>query len=125
MFRTILFTVSGTIALAIGTLALAFPRALLTSKGVTITPAVVVWVREVGVQIVSLGVVALTVRSEPDSPAMRAILVGNALVQLGLFPIELLAWRDGTITKPGGVIPNSVLHLVLGAAFSSLAWTVS
>lgn len=122
MNRTILFTVSGGIALAVGFFALAFPRALLTSKGVNITPAVVVWVREVGVQILSLGVVALMVRSEPDSPAMRAILVGNALVQLGLFPIEILALREGTITKVGGIVPNSILHLVLGGAFSWFAW---
>ena len=77
--------------------------------------------REVGVNIFALGVMAALMRAQPPSPALRAFLAGNAVVQLGLLPIELFAWRDGTLTELSGVVPNSVLHAVLGATFVVLA----
>jgi hypothetical protein len=32
-----------------------------------------------------------------------------------LLPIELLAYRRGSLTKLSGVLPNSVLHVLLGS----------
>jgi hypothetical protein len=121
MNRTRLLTFSAVVAVAVGLFALGLPRALLASKGVAPSPAAVVWVREVGVLILSLGVMAWMVRREPDSVAMRAILVANAIVHLGLFPIEIAAFHDGVITAASGILPNSVLHVALGTAFALLA----
>lgn len=109
------------VALAVGLFAMAGPVALLESKGATVSTAAVVWVREVGVNIFALGVMSFLMRTHPASPTLRAFLVGNAVVQLGLLPIELLAWRAGTLTEVSGVIPNSVLHVVLGTTFAVLA----
>ncbi len=117
-----LLTVAGFIALAVGTFALLAPVALLRSKGAAVSPAAVVWVREVGVSIFALGVMSLLMRNQPASPTLRAFLVGNAVVQFGLFPIELAAWFDGTITELSGIVPNSVLHLVLGTAFAATSF---
>ena len=114
-------TLVGFIALAVGSLALLLPVHLLASKGAAPAPATVVWVREVGVNIFALGVMSMLMRGHAPSPTLRAFLVGNAVVQLGLLPIELLAWRDGTLTEVSGIIPNSVLHAVLGATFVVLA----
>jgi hypothetical protein len=115
-------TFAGVIALAVGTMALGFPQVLLASKGVVIGPAVVVWVREVGVALLAIGVMAMLVRRAPDSAAVRAFLVGNAVLQAGLFPIEIAAYQAGTITLLSGVVPNSVLHLLLASGFSWFAW---
>ncbi len=114
-------TVVGSIALAVGALALSSPLQLLASKGAAPSPATVVWVREVGVNILALGVMSLLMRRHAPSPTLRAFFAGNAVVQLGLLPIELLAWRDGTLTQLAGVMPNSVLHAVLGVTFVVLA----
>ena len=43
---------------------------------------------------------------------LRAILIGNLVVQVGLFPIELIAYANGTITKVSGIVPNTTLHVV-------------
>ncbi len=115
-------TAAAVIALAVGTFALGFPEGLLASKGVVIGPAAVVWVREVGVALLAIGVMALLVRRAPDSATLRAFLVGNAVLQVGLFPIELLAYRAGTITLASGVVPNSVLHVALASGFAWFAW---
>ncbi|MFT3711372.1 MAG: hypothetical protein QM817_27380 [Archangium sp.] len=114
-------TFTAVVALAVGLFAMGAPVALLESKGATVTPATVVWVREVGVNIFALGVMSMLMRRHAASPTLRAFLAGNAVVQLGLLPIELLAWRDGTLRELGGVVPNSVLHVVLGTTFAVLA----
>lgn len=116
-----LLTVAACIALAVGFIAIGFPIALLESKGAAPTPATVVWVREVGVNIFALGVMSLLARGHAPSPTLRAFFVGNAVVQFGLLPIELLAWQDGTLTRLSGVVPNSVVHLALGSAFAFFA----
>ena len=65
----------------------------------------------------ALGIMAFLMRAQPDSPVLRVFLIGNALVQLGLFPIEILAAFAGVITKISGIVPNSILHLALAFGF--------
>lgn len=122
-FRTTFITVTACIALAVGVFALALPAQLLAAKGVAPSVAAMVWVREVGVLIIALGVMSLFFRTEPDSRALRAFSIGNAIVHAGLLPIEIAAFANGTITRFDGIAPNSVLHLLVAAGFSYLAIT--
>jgi hypothetical protein len=121
MKRKTFLSLVSVIAAAVGTLALAAPAALLDSKGVLPAAATKVWVREVGVLIVALGIMAFLVRGAADSPTLRAFLIGNALVQLGLFPIEILAASAGVLTRVSGIVPNSILHLILAVGFLHFA----
>lgn len=121
MTRTTFLTLAAVIALAVGAFALLLPAALLATKGVSPTPSTLVWVREVGVLLLVVGVTALLVRSHPDSPTLRAFLLGNALLQLGLLPIELIAWSQGVIPRFSGIAPNSAVHVLLAAGFFSFA----
>jgi hypothetical protein len=118
--KTFLFIFS-LVATAIGGLALAAPATLLESKGVVPAAATKVWVRELGVVILALGVVAFLLRGEADSRALRAFLIGNAIVQIGLFPIEIMATFGGVLTKLAGIVPNSILHLALAIGFVHFA----
>ena len=117
MSRQLFLTVAAVIALAVGGFALFLPAALLATKGVAPTPSTLVWVREVGALLLAVGVTSLLVRNHPDSPTLRAVLLGNALLQLALLPIELIAWWQGVIPLASGIAPNSALHVVLAAGF--------
>jgi len=121
--RKLFLTLAALIALAVGSVALFAPALLLASKGVASATAEV-WMREVGVLLIAAGVVSLLVRGEPDSPALRAVLLGNGLIQIGLFPIEIAAYQAGTIIALSGIVPNSLLHLVLGAGFAYHAFAL-
>jgi len=116
MKRSTFLTLAATIALAVGAFALFAPAVLLASKGVS-SVAASVWTREVGVLLLAVGATALMVRNHEDSPTLRAFLMGNAAIQIGLFPIEILAYREGTITILSGIVPNSIIHLCLAAGF--------
>jgi hypothetical protein len=118
LHRSMFLTLSSAVALAVGTFALAFPHALLESKGVAPPhDAAAIWVREVGVAIFALGVMMFLVRHHAESPTLRAFFFGNAIVQLGLLPIEIGAYHRRVITQVSGIIPNTVLHVVLASGF--------
>lgn len=121
MTRTTFMTTAALIALTVAAWALLFPAHLLASKGAAVSAAAEVWVREVGVLLLCVAVVALWTRSHADSPTLRASLVGNVVLQLGLLPIEIVAYLNGTITKLSGIVPNSALHLVLALGFGYFA----
>jgi hypothetical protein len=116
--RSTFLTLSSAVALAVGIFALAAPGTLLESKGVALpNDAAAIWVRELGVAIFALGLLMLLVRNHADSPTLRAIFFANALVQLGLLPIEIRAHHVGVITHLSGIVPNSVLHVALATGF--------
>ena len=116
MKRSTFLTLAAMVAFAVGAFALFAPAVLLATKGVS-SAAAGVWTREIGVLLLAIGVTALMVRKHEDSPTLRAFLMGNAAIQFGLFPIEILAYREGTITMLSGIVPNSIVHLCLAAGF--------
>jgi hypothetical protein len=115
MNLTWLLTFMFAVASLVGLFAVARPAQFLESKGAAVSAAGVIWMREVGVLIFAQGLTCFLLRHEPLSPAVRAFLAGAAVTQLGLLPIELAAYRRGSLTKLSGVLPNSILHAVLGA----------
>jgi hypothetical protein len=117
MSRKVFLTLAAIIAFTVGTVAVLLPAMLLESKGIVANTAATIWVRELGVALISIALVAFLVRGQADSPTMRAFLLGNAVLQAGLLPIEIIAFANGILTQASGIIPNSVLHVVLAFAF--------
>ena len=118
MNRSVFLTLASFIALGVGVLASASPAMLLESKGVAPRAAAEGWVRQVGVILVAIGMAAFAIRRHPDSPTLRAFLWANAVLQIGLLPIEVVAYSQGVITRLAGIVPNTVLHAVLAAGFA-------
>jgi len=120
--RSTFLSFAAAAALAVGSFAVALPHVLLAGKGVALpNDAAALWVREVGVTIFALGAILFLVRKHPESPTLRALLWGNALVQLGLLALELAAHRQGVIPRLSGILPNLVLHVVLAIGFVAYA----
>lgn len=108
---------SSLIALAVGLFALCAPELLLQSKGVDVNAGTTIWVREVGVMLIAVGITVFMVRNHADSSTLKAVLVGNVVVQLGLLVIEPLAYSAGIITKLAGIAPNTMIHVLLAFGF--------
>jgi hypothetical protein len=125
MSRQTFLTVVAVVACCVGGVALGAPTLLLASKGVANNAAAGVWVRELGVALLGLGVATFGLRRQGDSPGMRAFLLGNLVIQLGLLPIEIVAYEQGIITRASGIIPNSILHVLLAVGFAYFAARVA
>ncbi|HVZ71636.1 MAG TPA: hypothetical protein VHJ20_04615 [Polyangia bacterium] len=121
MSRSTFLTLVAAVAFAVGALAALAPAVLLASKGVAADAAAAVWVREVGVALLGLAVASFGLRRQPDSPGLRAFLLGNLVIQLGLLPIEIAAYRAGVLTRASGIVPNSALHVLLACGFAHFA----
>ena len=91
MNLNVLMTILSAVASFVGVFAIVRPEQFLTSKGASVTPAVVVWMREVGVLILAQGITCFLLRDEAISRPVRAFLVGAAVTQFGLLPIEIVA----------------------------------
>ena len=57
-------------------------------------------------------------RADPHSPTLRALSIGNLVIQLGLPPIDPLAYLSGVFVSLGSFVPNTLLHVVLATAFT-------
>lgn len=118
MTRKVFLSIVAPIATLIGLVALFAPTVLLESKGVIADPPIRVWMSEVGVLLIATGVIVFLVRKEPASPSLKAIFIGNILIQIGLLVIEVWAYQRGVITEITGILPNGILHIVLTIAFA-------
>jgi hypothetical protein len=119
----LLLTLMSAIAALVGVFAVARPVQFLESKGATVSPAAVIWMREVGVLIFAQGLTCFLLRNESLTPAVRAFLAGAAVTQLGLLPIEITGYLRGSLTRLSGIVPNTVLHAVLGSMLLHRALT--
>jgi hypothetical protein len=116
--RSWFLTLSSFVALGVGVFAVVLPSALLETKGVALpNDAATLWVREVGVTILGQGGLLFLVRKHETSPTLRAVLLANALIQLGLLPLEIWAYHERVLMQVSGIVPNSVLHLLLAIGF--------
>jgi hypothetical protein len=124
MSRNVFLSVVACVALLVGSFALIGPGAFLQgAKGALPSAAAEVMMREVGVLLVSVGVLGWLVRKQPDSPTLKSVLWANALLQVGIFPIEIVAYLRGVFPVLSGIVPNSVFHVLAAGGFVYFAST--
>lgn len=117
MQRSLFLTITSAIAFTIGVIALIFPGALLESKGVTFTSSTPIWVMEVGVLLLTQGIILFTSRHASPSTSLDGILISGLIIQGGLLSIELYAYQSNIITLRAGILPNAILHTALIVGF--------
>lgn len=116
--KTFLTLVSFT-AIAVGTFALLAPSVLIeTVKVAAPSGSANVMARTTGILLVAMGLLDFLVRDHEDSPTMRAVLVANIVLQIGILPIDPLAYANGVFTGLGSFLPNTILHVVLASGFA-------
>lgn len=117
MTRKTFLTIASIIAVTVGLAAISFPGILLESKGVNYNSATVIWMMEVGLLLMAIGIMAFLVRGQPDSQMLQAFFISNIVIQAGLFLIESIAFANGIVTKLSGVLPNLFIHILLATGF--------
>lgn len=119
MSRRLFLTIVSFVALIIGSLALWAPGFLLGEvKHATFDDTATVMARTVGIVLITVGVLNFAVRSHGDSETMRSVLLANLLLQIGLIPIDPLAYLNGTFRGLDSFVPNTILHVVFAVGFA-------
>lgn len=118
MNRSLFLILGAAVAAAIGLLALVAPHTLLTElKYAQSNPAAEVMARTIGVLLLSVALVNFLVRKHPDSPTLKAILIGDLFLQLAILPIDPWAFYNGTFNTLASFIPNTIIHILLASGF--------
>lgn len=118
MKRKTFLTLTSVIVFVIGGLALSAPEVLLTNvKHAAPSAAASVMARTVGILLVSVGVLDFLIRDHEDSPTLRAVLSANLFLQVGILPIDPIAYVSGAYRQLGSFVPNTVLHVLLAGGF--------
>ncbi len=119
MKRSTFLTIASAIALAVGLFAFCAPGVLIGRVKMAAPCDVAnVMARTVGILLIATGVLAYLVRDHEDSPTLRAILIANLILQLGILPIDPLAYANGTYKTLGSFAPNTVIHVLLASGFA-------
>jgi hypothetical protein len=119
MTRKLFLTIAAVAAALVGALALLAPVFLLAElKGAVPNPAALVMARTTGVLLLAVASMSFLVRDHGDSPTMEGFLRANLFLQLGLLPMDPLAYLQGAFTTIGSFAPNTVIHVLLATGFA-------
>jgi hypothetical protein len=119
MTRKLFLTIAAVVAALVGALALLAPVFLLAElKGAVPNPAALVMARTTGVLLLAVASMSFLVRDHGDSPTMEGFLRANLFLQLGLLPMDPLAYLQGAFTTIGSFAPNTVIHVLLATGFA-------
>jgi hypothetical protein len=119
MKRSTFLTIASMVALAVGLFAFAAPGVLIgTVKMAAPCDVGNVMARTVGVLLMTVGLLAFLVRNHEDSPTLRSILIANLILQIGLLPIDPIAYATGVYSTPGSFVPNTIIHILLASGFA-------
>ena len=119
MSRKAFLTFTSIVVLVIGVFALTVPSVLITSVKVAAPSETAnVMARTVGILLITIGVLDFMVKDHEDSPTLRAILIANLVLQIGIMPIDPSAYATGVYKTVGSFAPNTVLHILLACGFS-------
>lgn len=111
-------TIVGVASSAIGFFALFFPSVMISEvKQASADGVGPVMASTAGILILGVGILNLLVRADPDSKTMRSVLVFNLFVQIGILPIDPLAYVTGRYTALNAFLPNTILHIFLICGF--------
>jgi len=118
MDRKTFLTIVAVVATSIGAAALFIPAPFLREvKAAAPSETANVMARTVGILLLTVGVLNFLVRDHEDSPTLRAVCIANLFLQIGIMPIDPLAYVDGVYKSLGAFVPNTALHFVLAAGF--------
>lgn len=83
MSRRIFLTIASIIAFSVGLFAILFPTILLESKGVEPFVSTLVWTRETGLLLLTIGIIAFSIRKHETSETLKHFFLETSLFKLG------------------------------------------
>jgi hypothetical protein len=113
MTRSRFLLVAGILALFFGASMIAAPQQMLTNMAVDAKEARMV-LQWMGVTLLAIGCINIFSRNDAGSPALRAVLIGNLVLHVLGFGIDVYHHFLGFV-QASGVIMGGIVHGLIGA----------
>lgn len=115
MIRLVL-TLGAVLAWIFGTMLLLAPGPFFAPMGIAVDAKVATIAQNQGAALIAIGVIDFLARGVTDARGLRAVLVGNLVIQLLSLGIVVRALALGILPPQGA--PAVAIHLVLGTLFA-------
>ena len=110
-----------TIAAALGTLFSLYmffaPAKMMEGMGVQSNDTINVILQVMCVMLFTIAVITFLARRDEGSIALRAIIIGSIMMHIISIPIDWVAYQRGIFTQISGLIPGTIIHIILGVGF--------
>jgi hypothetical protein len=116
MKRSIFLITTAVLGFFIGIMCLLFPDKMAASLGVTVTPLILMLIREAGACNLSMGYLNFAVRNHSDSMSLKTVLLFNMAYHVLILPANIYGWSHG-ILPIGQAGPAFSIHLLLAIGF--------
>lgn len=117
MKRQTFLTIAAVVGALFAVVMLASPSKMMENVGGQPNDTTNVVLQVVGVMLFSISVMTFLARKDGGSIALRAILIGSILMHLVSLPIDWIAFQAGTLTQLSGIIPGTIVHVILAVGF--------
>jgi len=111
----VVLTLGAALAWIFGAMLLLAPGPFFAPIGIVVDDKVATIAQNQGAALIAIGVIDFLARKVTDAAALRAVLVGNLVVQLLALGIVVRALTLGIFPPQGA--PAVAIHLVLGTLF--------
>ena len=119
MNRKTFLTIASVIGLLISLFGMLAPEVFLANvKMAAPNATAIVMGRTACVFLFSISLMAFLVRDHEDSPTLEAFLTANLIMQLGIMPVDPLAYLNGVFSTYWSFVPNTIVHILLAGGFA-------
>ena len=110
-----------TIAAALGTLFSLYmflaPAKMMEGMGVQSNDTINVILQVMCVMLFTIAFITFLARRDEGSIALRAIIIGSIMMHIISIPIDWVAYQRGIFTQISGLIPGTIIHIILCVGF--------
>jgi hypothetical protein len=120
MKRSVFLLINAILFMLIGIVCLFFPDKMVDGFNVTITPILLMMVREAGAFNFSLGLLNFAVRNHPDSRSLKTVLFFNMIYHALILPMNIYGWSQGILSAGQAGVAFGI-HLLLAIGYGVYA----
>jgi hypothetical protein len=117
MKRQTFLTIAAVVGALPAVLMITAPAKMMERMGSQPNDTTNVLLQILGAMIFSVSVTLFLARKDEGSIALRAIIIGNIIVDIGSIPIDWIAYQRGIFTQLSSLIPSTITHIIFVIGF--------
>ena len=117
MKRQTFFTIAASIGVLFSAYMILAPDKMMEGMGSQSSETTNIILQVMCVMLFSIAVMLFLARKDEGSIALRAIIIGNIVMHIASIPIDWIGYNKGIFTKISGLVPGTIIHIILAIGF--------
>jgi hypothetical protein len=117
MKRQTFLTIAAVVGALPAVLMITAPAKMMERMGSQPSDTTNVLLQIIGVMMFPVAVLLFLARKDEGSIALRAIIIGSIIMDVGSIPIDWIAYQRGIFTHISSLIPSTIIHIIFAVGF--------